>query len=199
MSGRASKLENLERVEVTDRAQRRVWLKKHHGRTEGIWLVTWKKATQSKHLPYTAIVEEALSFGWIDSLPRKLDEERTMLYISPRKPESVWSRLNKERTVVLEDVGLMTEAGRTKIEAAKKDGTWTILDAAEALEMPEDLVNALAMDRTAKKHFDAFPASARKYILQWIGSARTSGTRTTRIARAVALAARNIRAGMGRP
>ncbi len=197
MTGRPSKLDTLERVEVTSRAQWRAWLKKHHLRTEGIWLVTWKKATPSKHLPYAAIVEEALCFGWIDSLPRKLDEERTMLYISPRKQKSVWSKLNKERIVGLEAAGLMTEAGRAKIEAAKKDGTWTTLDEVEAMEMPYDLATALARNNKARKHFEAFPPGSRKIILQWVGSARTAATRARRITETVTLAAGNIRASPG--
>ena len=195
----ASKLDSLERVEVTSRSQWRAWLKKHHKRKEGIWLVTWKKATPAKHLPYAAIVEEALCFGWIDSLPRKLDEERTMLYISPRKPKSVWSKLNKERIVKLEATGLMTKAGRAKIEAAKHDRTWTILDAVEAMAMPDELTNALARAPLARKHFEAFPPGSRKIILQWINSARTSATRDKRISETVTLAAKNIRANQGKP
>ena len=215
----ASKLDTLERVEVTSRSQWRAWLKKHHKRKEGIWLVTWKKATPANHLPYAAIVEEALCFGWIDSLPRKLDEERTMLYISPRKPKSVWSKLNKERIVKLEATGLMTKAGRAKIEAAKHDRTWTILDAVEAMAMPDELTNAswtildaveamampdeltnaLARAPLARKHFEAFPPGSRKIILQWINSARTSATRDKRISETVTLAAKNIRANQGKP
>lgn len=189
-----SKLDALERVEVISRAEWRAWLKKHHSRREGIWLVTWKKATPAKHLPYASIVEEALCYGWIDSLPRKLNEERTMLYVCPRKPKSVWSKLNKERIIRLEAEGRMTAIGRAKIDGAKADGSWTTLDAVEALEEPFDLTRALAKNKIARDRFDAFPPGSRKIILQWINSAKTAITRTKRINEAVALAAKNIRA-----
>lgn len=195
----ATKLDTLERVEVTSRTQWRAWLKKHHTRAQGIWLVHWKKARPDKYIGYDAIVEEALCFGWIDSLPRKLDAERTMLYLSPRKPKSVWSKLNKDRIVHLEATGLMTEAGRAKIEASKLDGTWTTLDAVEAMAMPDELTNALARDRIARKHFEAFPPGSRKIILQWINSAKTIATRDKRISETVTLAAKNIRANQGKP
>lgn len=195
----ASKFDLLEQVEVTSRAQWRAWLKKHHTRTTGIWLVTYKKHVADKYLSFADLVQEALCFGWIDSLPRKLDADRTMHYLSPRKPKSMWSAVNKRHVEELVAKGLMTAAGLRKIEAAKADGSWDTLNAVDALEMPTDLKKALAKDKAAKKHFDAFPPSARKFILYWIGSAKTAATRTKRINEVVTLAAQNIRAGMQRP
>ncbi len=156
-------------------------------------MVTWKKGTQEKYVPYADVVEEALCYGWIDGLPRKLDAERTMLFLSPRRPRSVWSALNKERIARLESMGAMTEAGRAKIEAAKKDGSWNTLDASDALQVPTDLASALATSPAAQKHFAAFPPGARKMILEWVLSARTAPTRAQRIDRTVTLAAQNIR------
>jgi uncharacterized protein YdeI (YjbR/CyaY-like superfamily) len=191
---KATKLDGLERVEFMSRAQWRAWLQKHHTRTEGIWLVHWKKATPDKHIGYAAIVEEALCFGWIDSLPRKLDAERTMLYLSPRKPKSVWSKMNKERVARLMAEGHMAKAGLRKVKAAKADGSWSALDAVEAMEVPADLANALARRPAAGRHFHAFTPGARKLLLAWIGSARTAATRTERIRRTVESAAQNMRA-----
>lgn len=190
----AGKLDGLERVEFTSRAQWRAWLRKHHARDTGIWLVHWKKAFPDKHIGYAAIVEEALCFGWIDSLPRKLDEQRTMLYLSPRTRKSVWSKLNKERVARLLAEGRMAKAGLAKVEAAKADGSWSALDAIEELEIPADLFKALARNAVAKRHFDAFTPSARKMILAWIGGARTPATRADRVRQTVEQAARNIRA-----
>ncbi|MBL7944454.1 MAG: hypothetical protein JNN32_00210, partial [Flavobacteriales bacterium] len=118
----ASKFDLLEQVEVTSRAQWRAWLKKHHTRTTGIWLVTYKKHVTGKYLSFPDLVQEALCFGWIDSLPRKLDADRTMHYLSPRKPKSMWSAVNKRHVEELVAKGLMTAAGLRKIEAAKADG-----------------------------------------------------------------------------
>jgi len=190
----AGKLDSLERVEVTNRAQWRAWLKKHHRRSEGIWLVTWKKATPAKHVGWDAVVEEALCFGWIDSLPRKLDERRTMLYVSPRKPKSVWSRMNKERIARLEAAGRMAEAGQKAIETAKANGSWTAIDAAEAMDIPADLLGALLSNKKALKHYDAFPQGARRQIISWVLGAKTDATRARRIATVVNLAAQNVRA-----
>lgn len=189
-----TKLDALEQVEATSRGQWRAWLKKNHARTIGIWLVTWKKATPAKHLSYDAIVEEALCFGWIDSLPRKLDESRTMLYLSPRKPKSVWSKLNKERIERLIAARRMAAPGLKAIEVAKSNGSWNSIDAAEAFKMPADLQRALKKDRKALVHYESFPPGARKQILTWLLDARTEQTRARRISIVVELAAKNIRA-----
>lgn len=190
-----TKLDVLERVEVTSRAQLRTWLAKHHTRTEGIWLVHWKKATPAKYIGYDAIVEEALCQGWIDSLPRKLDELRTMICLSPRKPKSVWSKVNKERVERLMAAGLLRPAGLAAIERAKAIGSWTAIDAVEAMVMPDDLAKALAAVPAAQRHFDAFPQSVRKAVLQRLAGLRTAATRSKRIAETVRLAAQNQRPG----
>lgn len=192
---KATKLDALERVEVSSRAQLRMWLARHNTRTEGIWLVHWKKATPAKYIGYDAIVEEALCQGWIDSLPRKLDELRTMIHLSPRKPKSVWSKVNKERVERLMAAGLIRPAGLSAIERAKANGSWTAIDAVEAMVMPDDLAKALAAVPAAQCHFDAFPQSVRKAVLQRLAGVRTAATRSKRIAETVRLAAQNQRPG----
>lgn len=189
-----TKLDALEQVEVTSRAQWRAWLKKHHTRTEGIWLITFKVHLPHKHVGYDATVEEALCFGWIDSIARKLDEHRRMLYFCPRKPRSVWSKLNKDRIVRLIADKRMTPSGLKTIELAKQNGSWTSIDAAEAMEIPADLLRALKKNKAASKNYDAFPPGARKQIIGWVLGAKTVETRERRIAISVQLAAKNIRA-----
>jgi uncharacterized protein YdeI (YjbR/CyaY-like superfamily) len=110
------------RVEVRGRAELREWLAAHHSQAEGVWLVTYKKKPGAPHLPYSDIVEEALCFGWIDSLPRKLDDDRTMLLLTPRKAGSAWSAANKQRVERMSEAGLMKEAGLRKVEEAKASG-----------------------------------------------------------------------------
>lgn len=190
----ATKLDGLERVEVASQAEWRAWLKKHHARTEGIWLVSYKKHVVDKHLSWDTIVEEALCFGWIDSTARALDADRRMLYLRPRKAKSVWSRINKERVAVLIARKRMAAPGLRAIEQAKANGSWNAIDHVEALTMPEDLNAALARNKAARQHFDAFPPGSRKIILHWIGNAKTTATRTKRIRETVTLAAKNIRA-----
>ena len=181
-------------------AEWRAWLVEHHERRTGIWLVLPRKQGEAEpSLTYDEAVEEALAYGWIDSKSNRLDEARSLLWMSPRRPKSGWSKLNKARIAKLEREGRMAAPGRAVVAAAKRSGTWTALDAVEALEVPVDLGRALSADKRAKRHFDAFPPSARKGILTWIADAKRDETRERRIAETVRLAARNERANQWRP
>lgn len=182
------------RVQVDSRYAWRAWLENNHTRQEGIWLVTFKKHCEDKYVSRDDIVEEAICFGWIDSLPRKLDHDRTMLWLSPRKPGSGWSRINKEHANRMIEAGLMTTAGLEAIESAKQDGSWNALDAIEALDIPPDLETALESYDSARHHFDAFPRSVKRSILEWIANAKKPETRAKRIAETARLAQDNIRA-----
>ena len=177
-----------------DRAAWRAWLGAHHGRDEGVWLVRYKKAAGRPTLTWDDVVEEAVAFGWIDSVPRKLDAERTMLWVSPRRPGSRWSRLSRDRAGRVEAAGLMAPAGRAAIEAAKADGTWTALDDVEALVVPDDLAAALDGRPPARAEWDAFPPSVRRGILEWILTARRDATRAGRVEETARLAQRGKRA-----
>lgn len=177
-----------------DRAEWRAWLTENHRTATGVWLVFYKKSSGKPHLSYDEAVEEALCFGWIDSKPGKLDDERSMRYHSPRKPKSNWSKPNKERVERLTAAGLMTENGLKMVELAKQTGTWTALDEVEELIVPPDLQAELETQPTAATHFAAFPRSVKRGILEWILNAKTPETRQKRIAETVRLAAENIRA-----
>ena len=107
----------------------RAWLAKHHDKKKGIWLLYYKKGSGKSLITYTEALEEALSFGWIDSIARKVDGERYMQKYTPRHDRSLWSVLNKERVARLIAEGRMTEHGLAKIEAAKRNGSWTRIDA----------------------------------------------------------------------
>jgi uncharacterized protein YdeI (YjbR/CyaY-like superfamily) len=185
-------------VHPLTRAEWRAWLEQNHARTQGIWLITYKKATGKPRVEYDEAVEEALCFGWIDSKGNKLDDERSLLWFAPRKPRTGWSRPNKERIERIIAAGLMTEAGLAKIEAAKQDGSWTALDAVEALEIPPDLDAALAAYPSARANFEAFPRSAKRGILEWVSNAKTAATRAKRIEETARLAEENKRANQWR-
>ena len=181
-------------IHPATRAEWRAWLEQHHGRTEGGWLNSYTRATGKPRLAYDEAVEEARCFGWIDSTARTLDDERTMQWFAPRQPRSGWSKPNKERVERLLAAGLLAPAGLAKIDAAKQDGSWSALDAVEALEVPPDLGAALAARPAAQQHWDAFPRSVKRNILAWIASARRPETRAKRVAVTARLAADNIRA-----
>ncbi len=180
------------------RAEWRAWLAENHTRTSGVWLIIYKKATGKPRVDYDAAVEEALCFGWIDSKGNKLDDERSLLWFAPRKAKTGWSKPNKARIERMLASGQMAAAGMAKIEAAQQDGSWSALDAVEALEIPADLEAALAVNPTAAQYFAAFPRSAKRGILAWISNAKTGETRTKRIAETARLAADNIRSNQSR-
>lgn len=173
-------------------------MKKNHAAAPGVLLVYAKKHTGMASLDWDEAVEEALCFGWIDSKGNKLDDERSLLWFSPRKAKTGWSKLNKERVERLITAGLMAEAGLAKIEAAKQDGSWNALDGVEALEMPPDLETALASYSAARQNFEAFPRSVKRAILEWISQAKRPETRAKRVEETARLAQDNIRANQWR-
>jgi uncharacterized protein YdeI (YjbR/CyaY-like superfamily) len=180
-------------VEIASRGALRAWLAAHHTRATGVWLVTYKRADPDRYVAYDAIVEDCLAYGWVDSLPRAKDDLRSMLWIAPRKPGSNWSKANKDRIARLEAAGLMADAGRRAVARAKEDGTWTALDAVEALEVPPDLAAALDALPPARANWEAFPRSVRRGVLEQILNAKRPETRTGRIAEVARLAAENTR------
>lgn len=171
----------------------RAWLKNNHKKEEAVWLIFFKKGSKTPNLDWSEAVDEALCFGWIDSVKRSIDDDRYKQYFSKRKPNSIWSRINKEKIDQLMAKGLMAEAGLKTIEIAKQNGSWTILDSVEALEIPEDLDNALAINETAKDHFLQFSKSTQKSLLYWVVSAKRPETRQKRIAEIVESASNNLK------
>lgn len=182
------------RVEIDTVDALRQWLAKHHDSAAGVWVITFKKAAGARHIPYADVRDEALCWGWIDSRPAKVDGLRSALLLSPRRAGSGWSAINKRRVADLIAEGRMAAAGLKAVERAKSDGSWTRLDAASALTEPPDLARTLRGNRAAAGHWEAFPPSARRAILEWIGSAKTPETRARRISETVRLAAMNLRA-----
>ncbi len=181
------------------RAEWRRWLAANHSRAAGVWLISYKKATGKPRFDYGEAVEEALCFGWVDSKPNKLDDERSLLWFAPRKPGTGWSAPNKQRVAQLIASGQMTPAGLAKVEAAQRDGSWNALDEVEALVIPPDLEQALAASPPAAEHFAAFPRSVKRGILEWIANAKRPETRAKRVAETARLAAQNVRANQWRP
>ncbi len=181
-------------VQPADREAWRRWLEDHHATARGVWLISWRPSSGRTNLDNEAGVEEALCFGWVDSRGGKVDEQLTKLYFAPRKPRSGWARPNKERIERLMATGRMAPAGISAVERAKANGSWTILDAVERLEVPDDLEAALEARPPARRHWEAFPRSARRALLQWIALARREETRAKRIEETAAAAQRNERA-----
>lgn len=178
-------MRDYSRIEVADRAALRAWLAAHYDQTAPIWLVTAKKG-YCGYIAYADIVEEALCFGWVDSLPRALDATRSMLLLSPRKAGSAWSAPNRERVARLTAAGMMHPAGLAKVAAARADGSWDFLKSAEDGIEPDDLKTALDMNPVARANYDAFSAPVRRRILESLLRAKSSATRTARIDKIIA-------------
>ena len=178
----ASKLDDGERIHPVAVEEWRAWLHANHTRTEGVWLVGWRRRANRPSVPYEEAVEEALCVGWIDSVARTLDDDRSMQWFAPRKRGSVWASSNKERVERLEREGRMTDAGRAVVERAKADGTWSLLEPAERLEVPGDLAVALGALPGAREKWEASTPSSRRMALGDILLAKRPETRAKRIA-----------------
>jgi uncharacterized protein YdeI (YjbR/CyaY-like superfamily) len=183
--------DQLESTYASDRQIWREWLATNHRTASGIWLIYYKVKSTTPSIQYSEAVKEALCFGWIDSKVQSLDSDRYRQIFTPRKPKSVWSKLNKQYIEELIELGLMTEVGLAKIEAAKQDGSWFTLDEVEALTIPGDLQQALELNDIANRNFAAFSNSTKKTILYWINSARRAETRLRRIEQTIGAATQN--------
>ncbi len=192
-------LDDAPHIQAEDRATWRSWLEANHATAPGAWLVTWRPGRGRPVLDYEAAVEEAICFGWVDSRPGRVDDDRARLYFAPRKPRSAWSASNKARVERLLAAGRMAPAGIAAVERGKANGMWEHLDAVERGEVPGDLARALAAHPPAAENFAAFPRSVRRAILEWIAAARRPETRSARIEETATLAARNERANQWRP
>lgn len=162
-------------------AQWREWLEINHAQESSIWLIYYKKSSGKPSIPYSAAVDEALCFGWIDSKVKSIDHEKYMQFFCVRKPNSVWSKVNKEKIAILTEKGLMTKAGLDVIEVAKANGSWHILDQVEALIIPDELLTALSGIPAAKEYFLSLSRTDMRNLLQWIALAKKEETRQKRI------------------
>jgi uncharacterized protein YdeI (YjbR/CyaY-like superfamily) len=152
----------------------------NHTRVEAVWLVTYRKSAPAKYITTDQVLDELVSFGWIDGIRRKVDDERTMQLISPRRTKP-WARSYKVRAERLIAAGRMDQAGLDSVEAARASGAWDEMNDVDDLVVPDDLREALNAIPPALEVFDAFPPSVTRNILRWIAAAKTATTRTKRI------------------
>ena len=171
----------------------RKWLIDHHETEVSVWLILYKKNAGKDSIPHSNAVDEALCFGWIDSLTIKRDEHSRYQLFSRRKPKGNWSKINKDKALKLIEKGLMSEAGLRSIEIAKANGMWDALNDVENLVVPEDLQQEFDANRIASAHWETFPRSSKKAILKWIAEAKREETRTGRIEETVNAASENKR------
>ncbi len=184
------KTDHFEQVEVSSAAELRAWLEANHRQEASIWLVTYKKHTGQRYVSTAQILDEVLCFGWIDGIRRKLDEERTMQLLSPRRTRH-WAKSYQERAARLIDEGRMHPAGLAAIAESQRNGLWDAMDDVDALVLPDDLAAALAAHPPADELFPGFAPSYRRNVLRWIKQAKGPGTRAKRITQTAQVTARS--------
>jgi len=187
----------MKQLYLKTRTAWRKWLARNHDKQSGVWLVFYKKHTGQPTLDYEAAVEEALCFGWIDSIIKKLDEQRYLRKMTPRKAQSQWSALNKRRVEKLVGEGRMCAPGLAKVEAAKASGHWDASGHAQIPPgVPAELAQALAQQPKAQAFFDQLAPSYRKQFIGWIAVAKQQSTRDRRAKESIALLKQGKKLGM---
>lgn len=167
----------------------RRWLENHHQSEKGVWLKIRRAGSAKPGVDLAEAVTEALCYGWIDSVMHALDEDSYVLRFTPRKPGSVWSRINRDRAEMLIAEGRMSEAGLKSVQAARESGWWDLAyTSKEAPVCPADLMAALGVDTGALSRFEAWTNSEKSTAVFWIAQAKKAQTREKRIAEVVRLA-----------
>ncbi|WP_367392887.1 YdeI family protein [Lewinella sp. LCG006] len=176
-----------------NKADWRNWLEENHVTEDSIWLIFYKTTSPSYNLSWSDAVDEALCFGWIDSTKKSIDDEKYIQYFCKRKPQSNWSKVNKEKVKNLMEQGLMEEAGSRSIKIAKENGSWSFLDAVEALVIPEDLKEEFANYKGSIDYFTSLSKSTQKILLYWVISAKREDTRRKRVVEVAENASRKMK------
>jgi len=180
-----------------NRNEWREWLLQNHSTCDEIWMIYFKKHTKKESISYNDAVEEALCFGWIDSIVKTIDNERYKQKYTPRRKNSIWSKLNKKRVEKMIQAGKMTEAGQLKIEEAKQNGQWEKAYGMRIKpEIPEDLLAALRLNENALENFMKFAPSHQTTYIYWLNAAKRPETRKKRIVQIMGFSEKNQKPGL---
>ena len=178
----------------------RAWLAENHAAAQEVWLVIRKKHTAKAGLTYVEALEEALCFGWIDGILKRIDDEKHTIRFTPRRKNSIWSEQNRKRIAKLIQEGRITEAGLAKIKEAKANGQWEKAAGREDVTVvPPELTAALARNAQARENFEKLAPSYRRQFIYWIGTAKRDQTREKRIKTTIKLLMANRRLGIESP
>jgi uncharacterized protein YdeI (YjbR/CyaY-like superfamily) len=172
----------LEMLEVRGREEWRAWLARHHRSSPGVWLVFYKDHTGVKSILYEDSIREALCVGWVDSLIKRLDDDRYARKFTPRKPASKWSESNRKRWVDLKRAGLLTRAG---LSASPTANTYRALPAIP--ELPATIAEAFKKNSKAWSFFRKLARTYRRHFVVWIHSAKRPETREKRLRESITL------------
>lgn len=166
----------------------KTWLKENHDTSRGVWLRLAKKAAGTESVSYREAIDAALCYGWIDGRKMADDEQYWLQKFTPRSAKSIWSKINREKALVLVERGEMKAAGVREIERAKADGRWdSAYDSAGTSTVPDDFSEALNRCPAAREFFETLDRRNRYSILFRIQTAKKAETRAKRIAQLTAM------------
>jgi uncharacterized protein YdeI (YjbR/CyaY-like superfamily) len=183
-------MEHTDAVFFENGAAFETWLGQNAATASHVWIRMAKKGTGVTSIDWTTAVDVALCFGWIDGIARRLDDEWYVQRFTPRRPKSMWSKINRDRIERLTAEGRMLPAGLVEVARAKADGRWdAAYDSPRTATVPDDLAAALDAQNGARAFFDALDATNRYAILHRIQDAKRPETRARRIAKYAAMCA----------
>jgi uncharacterized protein YdeI (YjbR/CyaY-like superfamily) len=178
-------------LDVRERAEWRRWLAKHHASSPGVWVLRHKEHTGSSSMSYEELVREALCFGWVDSLVRRVDDDRYAIKVTPRRPTSKWSDLNRRRWGELEAAGLLAPPGLAAAPTANTYGPKPPIP-----ELPSYIAKAFKANPDAWRFFQSLSASNRRDFVVWIHTAKRPETRERRIRESIELLSSEQKLGL---
>jgi uncharacterized protein YdeI (YjbR/CyaY-like superfamily) len=178
-------------LDLRTREQWRRWLARHHRSSPGIWLTRHKQHTGVASMPYEDVVREALCFGWVDSLIKRLDDDRYAIKVTPRKPTSKWSDINRKRWKELDAAGRLAAPGRAAAPTANRYGPRPAIP-----KLPAYVAIAFKTHAKAWQHFQALAPTYRRDFVVWIHMAKRPETRDKRIRESIELLAAGKKLGL---
>lgn len=181
----------LTTLHVKTRRQWRAWLKKHHASSPGVWLVFYKAHTGVTSIPYEEMVRELLCFGWIDSIVRRLDDNRYALKVTPRRPASKWSGINRKRWRELRSAGLLAPAGLAAAPTKNRYAPRPVIP-----ELPAYIGKVLRANPGAWRFFRELAPTCRRDFVVWIHIAKRPDTRARRLRESISLLAAGRKLGL---
>lgn len=195
-------MKDLENIHFKTREEFRNWLKKNHDNSPGIWVIFYKKHINIDCIKYNELLEEVLCFGWIDSLIKKIDDDKYARKITPRTNTRKWSELNKKKVLELIKEGKMTQTGLNKIDIYLKTGKvdWVRNKTQEKelkqIDIPDFIITELANNEPALINFNKLATTYKRHYILWITNARTEDTIRNRLKESIGLLKENKKLGL---
>jgi|SRR5665647_1068640 len=195
-------MRELENIYFRNKEEFRNWLEENHDTNPGIWVIFYKKHINIDCIKYNELLEEVLCFGWIDSLIKKIDDDKYARKITPRTNTQKWSELNKKKVIELIKEGKMTQAGLHKIDNYLKTGKvdWPVNKSGKKElkenDIPDFIIEELAKNEPALINFNKLATTYKRHYILWITNARKEETILSRLKESIGLLKENKKLGL---